>query len=259
MEGDAEKSTCFNEFFRSVFSPRISIAISSGPARRDVAAMEQIEVDQHGITVLLQALNESKAEGPDGLPSKMLKLCAQSVSPFLAVLFTKSLATRCLPADWKIAGVVPVHKSGPRDLVVNYRPISLTSVVCKTLEHILYTNIMRHLDSHSLLNASQHGFRQGVSCVTQLTEFLHEVSETVDSRSVIDCVFIDFKKAFDLVCHALLVHKMRSLNINEQVVNWVEEYLRLRSQFVTINGAQSDVVGVTSGVPQGPSLGLCSS
>lgn len=187
--------------------------------------MEEIRVDEHGITVLLQGLKERKAEGSDGLPSKMLKFCAHLVSPFLVVWFTKSLATCSLQHDWKMAGVVPIHKSGPRDLVVKYRTISMTRIVCKTLEHVLYTSIMKHLESHLLLNSNQHGFCQGVYCVTQLTEFLHEVSETVDSHSVINCVFIDFKKAFDLVCHALLVHKLRSLNIKEQVVNLIEEYL----------------------------------
>lgn len=77
---------------------------------------------------------------------------------------------------------------------------------------------MKHIDAHALFNPNQHGFRQGVSCVTQLTEFVHQISEKLDQRRCIDCVFIDFKKAFDVVDHNLLIRKLHRFNINPRIV-----------------------------------------
>lgn len=114
--------------------------------------------------------------------------------------------------------VGPIHTpDSPQYLVVNYRPISLTNILCKILQPVLNTNLMKHLESHSLLNSNQRGFRQGVSCEAQLTKLIHEESNTVSSHSGIDCVFIYFGEAFDLARPALLVHKTGSMSINKTV------------------------------------------
>lgn len=128
--------------------------------------MENILFNINGIAALLERLNVSKAAGP----CPLLKSCARSVFPYLKIIFGKSLNDFFLPNDWRIASVVPVHKYGPCD-ILNYRPISLTSVSCKILEYILYTFIVQDMDAHSLLNPKQHGFQRGLSCVTQSTEF----------------------------------------------------------------------------------------
>lgn len=154
-----------------------------------------------------------------------------------------------------MASVAPIHKSGPRNVINNYRPISLTSVCCKILEHVLYTAIVKHIDSNSLLNSNQHGFRHELSCVTQLVEFTHVLAAALDDNSSVDCIFLDFQKAFDTVSHYLLLQKLSSFDINPQVIAWVAEYLRERRQCAVVNGEQSAITDVTSGVPQGSVLG----
>lgn len=125
--------------------------------------MEDIVSSTCGIELLLLKLNTAKGGGPDGFTNHFFKICARSIAPFLKILFEKSLAEASLPNDWKISAVVPVHKSGLRSDVVNYRPISLTCVACKVLEHILYTSIVAHMNLYSLFNPFQHGFRKNLS------------------------------------------------------------------------------------------------
>lgn len=106
-----------------------------------------------------------------------------------------------------------------------------------------------------MFNPAQHGFRKGLSCVTQLTEFTHDIAESLDHRLSVDCAFLDFQKAFDTVPHASLIEKLGAYSIHPQVISWIRSYLASRKQFVIVNGAQSQIGSVTSGVPQGSVLG----
>lgn len=257
IESAAEKAESFNSYFTSVFSVpgtqtnayRLSVP-SPGETQ-----MDDIVFYSQGVETLLKRLDVSKASGPDGLPNARLKSCAHIVSRYSVIIFEKSLRDCALPSDWKLAAVVPIHKSGPREIASNYRPISLTAVCCKILEHVLYSSIMKHLEANSLLNERQQGFRKDHSCVTQLIEFTHEVACALDNRTSIDCIFLDFRKAFDLVPHNLLLQKMTQYKINPKVINWIAEYLNSRQQYVVVNGEQSSTTNVTSGVPQGSVLG----
>lgn len=173
---------------------------------------------------------------------------------YLYLIYSKSLSTGVLPDDWKMAHV-SIHKGGPKKEAVNYRPISLTSIACKVLEHILYKEIMRHITQQKLLIENQHGFRKELSCTTQLVEFYHDLSSSIDESGQIDCIFLDFQKAFDSVSHALLLQKLKSFNLDLNVIIWIENYLKHRRQCVVLNGKASSYVDVTSGVPQGSVLG----
>lgn len=163
------------------------------------------------------------------------------------MLFAKSLTCGMLPTDWKIANVVPIPKSGPRKSVFNYRPVSLTSVPCKIFEHVLFSNIMTHLNLFSLLIPQQHAFRSGFSCITQLTELTHDLASTLDKGGCVNSIFLDFRKAFDLVPHSLLLEKLSWYNINKTVVEWIKEYLNCRTQRVVVGGRLSHGVDVSSG------------
>lgn len=160
-----------------------------------------------------------------------------------------------MPREWKLANITPLHKSGVRDNVSNYRPVSLTPVCCKTLEHIIYSCLIKHLQDNNFFTPSQHGFRAGLSCVTQLTEFVHDIASSFDQGIQLEAVFLDFKKAFDVVPHSLLLHKLSFLGIPKTLIDWIKDYLSGRKQCVVINGVSSSTADVLSGVPQGSVLG----
>ena len=98
---------------------------------------------------------------------------------------------------WSLANICPFFKKSDRSLACNYRPVSLTCVPCKLLEHIVCSNIMAHLDEHKLLSDRQHTFRKGHSCETQLTTVINDWAKILDNRGRVDTFILDFEKAFD--------------------------------------------------------------
>lgn len=162
---DAEKAEGFNLFFRSVFSPKCDRNMTSilhCQLWRNEMCFKVLDIKK-----LLDNLTVSKAMGPDEIPLSILRSCSNPVSSFLFVLFEKSLSEYDFPVDWKWARVIALHISGPKNNVENYRPLSLTSICFKTLEHILFTSIMHHYGMFNILTPFQHGIRRGYPCVTQ--------------------------------------------------------------------------------------------
>ena len=138
--------------------------------------MPNIHIDNNGVIKLLSGLNPSKANGPDLLPTCVLKEEATEIAPYLSFVFQQSINTGEVPPDWKHANVVAIFKKGSRSEAANYRPVFLTSLPCKLLEHIIYRSIMIHLNSFDILVDAQHGFRPGRSCETQLINTLEHLA-----------------------------------------------------------------------------------
>ena len=111
-------------------------------------------ISENGILKLLQKLNPNKAAGPDDIKPKVLKELATHIAPILYVIFGVSLDTGVVPRDWRCANVSPVYKKGEKYIAENYRPISLTCICCKLMEHIVTSHIMNHADNNSILYPS---------------------------------------------------------------------------------------------------------
>ncbi|KAF2343632.1 Reverse transcriptase domain, partial [Trinorchestia longiramus] len=153
----------------------------------------------------LSILNPYKSSGPDGRGPRILKETAEVISEPLTNIFNRSLETRIVPDDWKRANVTPIFKKGNKQIPNNYRPISLTSVISKTIERLLKVRITKHLNDQNLINDTQHGFREKRSCLTNLLDFFGEVNLIYDSTEAVDLVYLDFQKAFDKVPHERLM------------------------------------------------------
>ena len=165
-------------------------------------------IQEKGIAKFLYKLNINKASGPDSISCRILREAADEIAPYLKFIFEKSLELKNVPYDWRTANITALLKKGDRSKPVNYRPISLTSVPCKIIEHIIFKHIMEHLETHNILADFQHGFREKRSCETQLIITVEEISRYLDNKQQVDMLILDFSKAFDTVPHTRLLRKL---------------------------------------------------
>ena len=201
--------------------------------------------------MLLDRIDTSKSSGPDKLPGRLLQSLAKEITPVVHFIFTQTLCTGELPTEWIQANVAPILKKGSKLQAVNYRPVSLTCITCKQFEHIL-----AHLEDHKILTDLQHGFRSGRSCETQLVTTFQDLAQMHNKKgSQIDIAVLDFSKAFDTVPHDGLLSKLKHYSIDEQIWLWIYNFLKSRKQSVVVDGKQSSLIHVVSGVPQGTVLG----
>jgi len=163
--------------------------------------MQNVTITEDGVRKLLKGLNPSKASGPDQISPRLLKELHHEIAPVLTHIYQISLKSGIVPNDWKHAVIAPVFKKGPKCNPSNYRPISLTCIASKLMEHILVSNIMSFYDEHNILSQFQHGFRSKHSCETQLISFSQEVYDNLEQGQQTDIIVMDFSKAFDKVDH----------------------------------------------------------
>lgn len=270
--GETDKANVLNDQFQSVFTAKSPISLSSlakmkvqdtVDTGREIPnstysphkPMPDIEISVKGVEKLLTNLNPNKAAGPDQIRPIVLKSLSHELAPILTELFKKSIQESTLPEIWKMANVSPIYKKGSRTDPANYRPISLTCILCKTLEHIVASSITRHFTNSNLFYDLQHGFREKRSCQTQLLMLVDDILQSVNMKSQVDLILLDFSKAFDMVNHEKLLYKLHYYGIRGYTLKWIKNFLDNRSQSVVINGYSSNTIPVSSGVPQGSVLG----
>ena len=196
-----------------------------------------------------------KSQGPDGIPPWFLNRYAYHLTPIIHDIFQSSVDSGQVPKAWNEANITAIFKKGNRAETSNYRPISLTPVISKLLEHIIHSHIMKHLEQHHILTDHQHGFHAKRSTETQLIQTVHDISKYLDEKKSVDMAILDFTKAFDKVPHKRLIHRLKYYGITGPISSWIESFLAERTQQVVINGSASKPIKVTSGVPQGTVLG----
>jgi hypothetical protein len=249
------RANILNSQFSSVFNQNENPDTIKDKGPSPYNTMPSINITNTGVYKLLQRLNINKATGPDKISTRLLKTVALQISPTLTTFFQASINQGKIPEEWKTANVVPIYKKGDRSSAANYRPVSLTSVCCKTLEHIICSSIMKHLEQNNILTDAQHGFRKHRSCETQLILTINDLAKNIDDNIQTDVILLDFSKAFDKVPHQRLLHKTRHYGINTDTHNWIRDFLSGRKQKVIVEGATSSSAPVLSGVPQGSVLG----
>ncbi|XP_041483858.1 uncharacterized protein LOC121430607 [Lytechinus variegatus] len=252
-----DTANALNNYFITVFADEkeeapIPETIFQGPSDM---FLKDFLISDECVRKKLEALDPTKAAGPDEIPPVILTTLANQLCVPLAYIFNKSLEEGIVPTDWKLAHVIPIFKKGSRSKPNNYRPISLTSTAGKVMESIIRDKITEHIDKHKLIYDTQHGFTKGRSTTTNLLEYLEIITKRVDEGTPVDVVYLDLAKAFDTVPHKRLIRKIEAHGIGGKLLQWIKCWLNDRKQRVSTQGAESDWKEVTSSVVQGSVLG----
>ncbi|XP_055604868.1 uncharacterized protein LOC129753091 [Uranotaenia lowii] len=237
----AQVSNSINDYFCNI-GPQLAANIASN---RDIQQYNSLRSQPSPSLFLRPAtvsevlleisnLDSNKSPGADNITVDTLKTHHLALSDILTDIFNEIVGTGVYPDALKLARVTPIFKSGDNSDVSNYRPISTLSVLNKILEKLLVTRISEYLSRYDLISPRQYGFRKGCSTLTATTELLEDVYDDLDNRNYAGALFLDLRKAFDTIDHALLLQKL----------DWYG-----------IRGHSSSKKIITTGVPQGSNLG----
>ena len=197
--------------------------------------LAEVNINCDKVNRLLKMLPDKRSEDYDGFSYTILKRASEVLSKQLFRLFTRSLYEECLPRDWKRSLIFPIIKKPGSSDIENFRPINVTSCMCRLLERIIRDSIQDFLDVNGLINSSQHGFSRGKSTETALLKYTNDLTLALDCGKCIDAVYLDFSKAFDSVRHDYLLQKLQDIGISGSLFRWIRDYFISRSQIITVN------------------------
>jgi len=256
---DRSKADVLSNYFGSMFTNDDNLIKCDSLSTDDVTynphKLSDINFNIDGVYRILHNLKAKSSKGPDGYSAMFIKNLASSIAFPLTILFNESFCAGIIPSVWKQALIIPSFKKGLASDPNNYRPISLTCICCKVMESVVKEQTLTFLLKNNKITKQQHGFLARHSTCTELLESTNEWLLKLNSRSSVDVIYIDFRRAFDSVVHSKLLYKLHNIGIEGKLLCWIAEFLSGRSQSVIIGESVSNSVPVISGVPQGSVLG----
>ena len=250
-----EKCQLFNEYLKKQCTLNETSSILPPWSSTTDLNLNDVNFSPNDITKHINKLNINKAHGHDCIPARIIKICGDSIADSLCIIFKKCLSEGCFPKKWKKANVIPIHKKNEKNLLQNYRPVSLLPICGKLFEKIIFDNLYTYIFGNNFINDKQSGYRRGDSTVKQLVSITHEIYKAFDDGKELRAVFLDISKAFDNVWSEGLILKLKKLGIDGEMIVILSSFLTDRKQRVTMDGVCSDWADIESGVPQGSILG----
>ena len=203
---------------------------------------------------IISSLTITRTTGLDGFSNIHLKKLKKDIVKPITKLINKSFQTGTFPDALKIAKIIPTYKSKERNLINNYRPISVLPALSKIFDRVVKDRLFKHMRSLNILYESQYGYKHQHSTVNAITEFVARTLHTFSRNETTLAVFLDLIKLFDTLNHEILLGKLRHYGIRGRDLKWFRSFLTNRQQTVAFKDVESDVQQVEHGVPQGSPL-----
>ena len=251
-----KKANLFNNFFVSICTPIKNNSVLPPLLYKTNTRINSFRVTNKDILSIIKSLDSSKSHGFDNISIKMIKICSESVTIPLKIIFEESLKKGIFPEIWKKANVVPIHKKEDKTLIKNYRPISLLPIFGKIFERVIYNSLFNYFLSNKLFTPSQSGFLPGDSSIAQLLSIIHEKQTAFDKNPTVDVrgVFLDISQALDKVWHDGLIFKLKLYGVEGELLSQLKNCLQYCEQRVVLNDQTSGWRKINSGFPQGKSF-----
>ena len=257
IRGDENIAEGFNKFYTNI-GPNLAKKIKPSTIsyknylKKSSTTFEFQEVDEKKLSKIMSSILPKSSQGHDEISNQLLKEIYPAIQQPLLHLINLSLKLKYVPDHWKKAKLIPVFKSGQKNVFTNYRPISLLPTISKVIEKVVAKQVIEYLTRNHLLHNLQFGFRPNHETTHAILKALEKIYEDKEEGSFTVAIFIDLKKAFDTVKHSILLDKLEYLGIDP---GWFKSYLDQRPQYTEINGKRSSNQKITTGVPQGSILG----
>ena len=247
-DGQSIVNMC-KEYFSSVYTSSLPNPNSKHNFPNSISNICNIDISLINIFNELDNLNINLCPGPDNISPKFLYNCRFILSYPIHYLFKQSLSSGTFPSYFKTVYISALFKKGDRSSVLNYRPISKISIIPKIFTKIINDKLFPILKN--IIINEQHGFLTKRSTITNLATFKQTIFESFSINAQTDLVYTDFKKAFDRIDHNLLISKLKGYGIQDPLLSWFSSFLTERFQIVKFNNYFSNLISITSGVPQG--------
>ena len=251
-----------NEYYVNV-GPALAKTIKPQKKKRfklpEVNIMESLfltPTTEEEVMEIIKRLKPKSSCGHDNISSKLIKQLGISILKPLAYIMNLSFSTGSIPDLMKKAKVIPIYKnSGGRDIMKNYRPVSLLPVFSKILERLVYNRLYSFIKKHNILTVSQYGFQKYLSTELAILELQDRIADILYKKDLCAGLFMDLSKAFDTLDHGIMITKMRHYGVRGIALEWFKNYLGNREQYVSVNNVCSSNLPIQCGVPQGSILG----
>ena len=261
ISGNQEIANSMNNFYVNV-GPRIAAQLES-PAHThpnsfingiyNSSMFFQPAIQQEILDILRNLKNS--ASGMDNFKPMVIKNIRETIALPLTHIVNLCFTSGKFPNKCKISTVTPAYKKGDRNLMENYRPISVLNVFSKVIEQMIQSRLSEYLNTNNILNPKQFGFRSGHSTEHALIEAAHTINYALNTKKTILAIFMDLSRAFDTVSYEILLDKMSLYGIRGIALDLFKDYLSNRFQILKYNDAFSSPLQLTYGVPQGSVLG----
>ena len=236
---------------------RLEQALERWERRHLISKFNFKEINSLETSRMVAKLGNSTSHGHDKIDAMFIKLILPSILNPLTHLINSSLRGKVFANRWKLSVIHPLLKGNDLDKMnpESYRPVCSLPTISKLIERTVQIQMMNYLEETQQLNMSAHAYRRGLSTTTTLSEICDSLYSAAEQREISSIMTMDQTSAFNCINHDLLLKKMKTYNMDQNVIDWTESYLKFRTEMVMVGGAESRMSPVHRGVPQGSVLG----